>query len=44
MSSHTQPPCTAVYARETLINWLALLVLLALGVSWSPVDAGSIPD
>ena len=33
MSSHTQPPCTAVHARETLINWLALLVLLALGLS-----------
>ena len=44
MSSHTQPPCTAVHARETLINWLALLVLLALGVSCSPADAGSIPD
>ena len=44
MSSHTQPHCTAVPARETLINWLALLVLLALGVSWSPADAGSIPD
>jgi hypothetical protein len=44
MSSHTQPPCTAVHARETLINWLALLVLLALGVSWSPADAGSAVD
>lgn len=45
MNSHTQPPCiTEVHAREALINWLALLVLLALGVSWSPADAGSIPD
>ena len=44
MSSQPQPPRTPGHPRETLINWLALLVLLALGVSWSPSGAGSIPD
>jgi Ca-activated chloride channel family protein len=44
MSSQTQAPRTAAHPRETFINWLALLALLALGVSCSPADAGTIPD
>jgi len=27
--------------RETLANWLAVLVLLALGFVWGPANAGS---
>jgi hypothetical protein len=30
---------TAARQRETALNWLALLMLLALGIVWGPVRA-----
>ncbi len=39
MNAHSRRPEPGTDARQALANWLALLVLLALGIVWSPGNA-----
>jgi Ca-activated chloride channel family protein len=43
MPSRSPHPTDAAIRLETVINWLALLALLALGIVWPPADAASPP-
>ena len=44
MSTQCDPRAQPARLREILVNWLALVALVALGIVWSPADAAAPGD